>query len=180
MNEIKFQILENYKDNPPPIDFKKVIQILFNYIPVEYQAGLGFVILEDGTGMSRQQRHEVTLSRGKKYLVSECQGVYRHMDNNKPASIVMYVNNILTRMPLWAWKMPFFRDITIADVFYHEFGHHIHKVHSPEYKHREDVADRWSRRLRNRFVYHHYWYLLPILYPLAFIVRICKMLGKRR
>ncbi len=64
--------------------------------------------------------------------------------------------------PDFMWKMPIFRYLRIAKVIYHEIGHHIHVVHRPVYKGKEDVADYWSRRLSRAFFRRRYWYLVPV------------------
>lgn len=178
--DTSLEIVESYNGKCPPFNFKGVVATLYGYVPKIFRSELGFVRLEDGVGLSRKQRRETTRSRGKKYIISECSGVYCQRTNESPASIVLYVNNIIENVPLWVLKVPFIRDMLIADVFYHEFGHHIHRVHFPEHNNPEDVAENWNNRLRNRFVYRHYWYLLPILLPIAFVIKICKKLGRNK
>ncbi len=73
----------------------------------------------------------------------------------------------MTRPPLLRYMVP-------SDTLYHEIGHHIHTVHKPIHEEREDVAVEWSRKLWSHFLRKRYWYLMPILYPLAKLFRLAK------
>ena len=67
---------------------------------------------------------------------------------------------------------PPLRYTRLADVLYHEIGHHIHAVHRPVYEGEENVAEDRSRKLRGRFLRRRYWWLMPILYPLSFATKL--------
>ncbi len=41
----------------------------------------------------------------------------------------------------WWLRIPLIREGKIADVLFHEIGHHIHFTCRPEYREKEDVAD---------------------------------------
>ena len=61
------------------------------------------------------------------------------------------------------------RYVVPSDVLYHEIGHHIHKVDRPEHEEREDVAEKWKRKLRVQFFRKHFWYVFPLIYVLAML-----------
>src|SRR5206468_1742291 len=50
----------------------------------------------------------------------------------------------------------------MADVLFHEIGHHIHHTARPEYREPEDVADAWMVRLRQNYYdgRHRWWRIL--------------------
>jgi hypothetical protein len=60
---------------------------------------------------------------------------------------------------LW---LPFFRDVAIGDVFYHELGHHVHLFIRPEYREKENVADDWGKKFMTNFIRREYWYFIPV------------------
>jgi hypothetical protein len=64
----------------------------------------------------------------------------------------------------------------LATVLYHEIGHHIHAVHKPVHEGRENVADKWKNWLCGRFLRRHYWYAMPLLFPVAAIFEWAKRL----
>jgi hypothetical protein len=59
--------------------------------------------------------------------------------------------------------------IAKPELLFHQLGHHIHRVHRPEYEGKENVADKWSKRLTRKFMSKRYWYLLPTVAPIALI-----------
>jgi hypothetical protein len=66
-------------------------------------------------------------------------------------------------------------------VLFHEIGHHIHAAHKPVFDGRENVAEEWSRKLFVRFLGLRYWYLMPVLYPVALVIRLLRHFdGKSR
>jgi hypothetical protein len=93
--------------------------------------------------------------------MADALGSYQAAWRLAPASISLYVDNIVGREPDFVWKVPAFRYLPIASVIYHEIGHHIHAVHEPVYEGKEDVADYWSGRLSRKFFRRRYWYLVP-------------------
>jgi hypothetical protein len=60
----------------------------------------------------------------------------------------------------------------VAQTLYHEIGHHIHYTIRPEYKEKEDVADRWSKKLTAKFLRRKYWYIIPIAKTIGFFTRL--------
>ena len=62
---------------------------------------------------------------------------------------------------------------------FHEIGHHIHAVHKPVYDGKENVAEDWSKKLLRRFCRRHYWYAVPVLYPLATAINIGRKIKKK-
>lgn len=51
----------------------------------------------------------------------------------------------------WLLRIPLLREGKIADVLFHEIGHHIHFTSRPEYREKEDVADVWKVRLQDNY-----------------------------
>jgi len=66
----------------------------------------------------------------------------------------------------------------LGDVLFHELGHHIHQLHIPEHEGPENVAEKWSKKLRGKLLRKRYWYLMSLLYPLARLYRWSKQLSK--
>jgi hypothetical protein len=66
----------------------------------------------------------------------------------------------------------------LSEVLFHELGHHIHRVHRPEYEGRENVAGKWSERLGRKFMSGRYWYLFPIFVSIALLIGLGKDIAK--
>ena len=71
--------------------------------------------------------------------------------------------------------------LDFSEVLFHELGHHIHRLHRPEYEGRENVADKWSKKLSTRHLRSRYWYLIPLIVPLSLLFDLGKgIAGKYR
>ena len=161
------EIVEAYRDFEPPANFKQVVETLLSYVPPKYLAGLKTIILTNSSALSRDQRRQKTWSRNRKVRLSECRGSYSRATKSSPATVWLYVDNLVRDLPGWMTRPPLLRYMVPSDVLYHEIGHHIHTVHKPIHEEREDVAVEWSRKLWGHFLRKRYWYLMPVLYPLA-------------
>jgi hypothetical protein len=174
------EVTEFYREYIPSVDATSVVHLLLGYVPSGYLRGLRRIVLTNASGLPHDRKRAKTWSRNRKTRVAEALGTYSRAWQNDPAWIQIFVDNILSQMPLFAWKVPFLRNLYFASTVYHEIGHHIHKMARPEFREREDVADDWERKLTRRFVFRRYWYLLPILYPLGFLAKTLNRLRERR
>jgi hypothetical protein len=71
--------------------------------------------------------------------------------------------------PHWYLRVPVVRDILLSSVLFHEIGHHIHATAQPEFREKEDVADKWKSKLQRRYLRGRYPWLIkaaPLLAPL--------------
>jgi hypothetical protein len=83
---------------------------------------------------------------------NEAAGLYHPAFNGKPAWIEIFIDNTLRGWEGGWWlRIPLIREGKLADVLFHEIGHHIHFTCRPEYREKEDVADVWLVRLRNEY-----------------------------
>lgn len=160
-------IVESYRDFHPPTNFRRNVETLLRYVPSEYLAGLATIILTNSSALTRDKRKQKVWSRNRKVRLAECLGSYSRASQSSPAAVWLYVDNIVKVESPWWEKVPLLRYAALADVLYHEIGHHIHSVHRPVYDGRENVAEDWSRKLWRRFCRKHYWYLLPFLHVFA-------------
>jgi len=165
-------IQDAYRDFVPPVNAQRTVDGLLSGIPGKYVSGLKTVVLTNAGGLSHDRRKQKTLSRKRKVLIRESRGLYHQKYHNDPAWIEVFVDNVCQGWPSWLLRIPFFRDLAFADVVFHELGHHIQKTQVPEFKEREDVADKWSKRLNRHYFWRRYWYLMPLLFGLAFILKL--------
>jgi len=174
------EIVENYNDFTPPASFRKLLVDLLRAVPSKYLVGLKTVILSNKSALTRDQRKRKLWSRKRKIRMADALGSYQAAWSSAPASITLYVDNIVGREPGFIWKIPALRYLPIAPVIYHEIGHHIHAVHEPVYKGKEDVADYWSRRLRRAFFRRRYWYLVPAAIVLSWARDFAKWIAPKK
>ena len=159
-NEVR--INEAYSDYTPRIDAPKVIRRLLRRVPEKYTRGLDCVVLTNFSAQSHRTRIGKLTSRGRRVSKSRVRGLYHSQWQGRPAWIELYVDRICQDVPKWALWTPPLRDLIIAEVFYHELGHHVHLFICPEYREKEDVADDWRRKFVGNFLKREYWYLIPV------------------
>ena len=171
------EIVENYRDFEPPANFKRSLDELLDTVPERYLVGLKVIVLTNQTALSRDQRRQKAWSRNHKIRLADARGWYQRANRTSPANICLYVDNILRSEQPWIRRIPLLRYEALGTVLFHEIGHHIHAAHKPVFDGKENVAEDWSRKLFVRFLRLRYWYLMPLLYPAALVVRLVRSLG---
>ena len=173
-------IREAYSGYTPPISARSMVERLIGGLPEKYVAGLHSIVLTNASGLNRKGRKGRTLSRKRKVAIVKSRGLYHPRWQGEPAWIEIYVDNALARWPTWLLWIPLLRDIPLAQVLFHELGHHIHKTRAPEHREREDAADQWHDRLARVYFKRRYWFLLPAVWVLApFARRLERWLTRR-
>lgn len=169
------KLVENYRDFEPPAGFRSLVEDLLKSVPPKYLVGLKTIVLTNREALTRDQRRQRVWSRSRKVRLAEVRGAYYRSTRTSPASVTLYVDNILaSHVPPWITKVPFLRYCDLDTVLFHEIGHHIHAAHVRVYEGKENIAEDWSRTLKRRFFRRHYWYALPLLYPLSLAIRLAK------
>jgi hypothetical protein len=165
------QIIENYRDFAPPRQVRPLIEDLLSTVPPHYLVGLKTVLLTNRNALTRDQRRQKVSGRKGKYSLAEARGAYYRPTRSSPAYVLLLIDNILSPWPSWILRVPYFRYMTLAEVLYHEIGHHIHALHQPVHDGKENVAEDWQRKLNRVFHRKRFWYLRPLIYPAGKIVR---------
>ena len=153
-------IEEAYKNFVSPVNARKAVDRLLSGVPKKYLSGLKTVVLTNAGGLSHGRRRRKTRSRKRKVAIRDCGGLYHRKCKGAPAWIEIFVDNLCAEWPTWVLRIPLCRDVAFAEVLFHELGHHIHKTQAPEYKEREDVAEKWERQLTHIFLWPRYWYIM--------------------
>lgn len=176
----KPNVVEIYLDFEPPTDVRSLVETLLDAVPQKYLIGLKTILLTNQEALTRDQRRQKIWSRNRKYPLAKARGAYYKATKDRPATVWLFVDNLLREWPRSLWKIPLLCYIEVSQVLYHEIGHHIHEVHKPEYEGKENVAENWSDKLSGRFYRRHYWYLMPVLYPLAKTYNFVKKMKPKR
>jgi len=171
------EIVENYRDFEPPTGFRRSLDQLLDTVPEKYLVGLGAIVLTNQAALTRDERREKTWSRNHKIKLADSLGWYQSAGRTSPANIRLNVDNILRSEDPRTRRIPLLRYEALGTVLFHEIGHHIHAAHKPVFDGRENVAEEWSRKLFVRFLRLRYWYLMPLLYPAALVIRLVRRLG---
>ena len=165
------EIVEAYAEYQPPCDVRGAVEALLVTVPPQSTIGLDCVRLTDSRALGRRKRHW-SWSRGRKAPLVEVGGLYHQRSRGQPSCIELFVDQVLRGAPNWVLRFATVREILVGTVLYHELGHHLHATQRPEHGEREDVADRWARRiLREHLQKRHprVWALRPLI---AFAARV--------
>jgi hypothetical protein len=165
-------IVEAYHDYAPPFTVRVTVKRLLSGVPREHLVGLARVVLTNAGGLARRRRRAKTWSRKRKVEIASCRGLYHEAWKGEGAWIELFVDRMLADKAGCALTLPFFRDSVVGETLFHELGHHIHKTQAPEHTEREDVADKWARRLQRRRLRRRYWYLIPLAVVLRLLIRL--------
>ena len=125
-------LVEAYRDFEPPANFKQVVETLLAYVPPKYLAGLKTIILTNSSGLSRERRRQKTWSRNRKVRLSECGGFYSQATRSSPATVSLYVDNIVRDLPRWMSRPPVLRYMVPSDVLYHVSRNRSPYSYSPQ------------------------------------------------
>jgi hypothetical protein len=120
---------------------------MLSSVPSQYLVGLGSVVLTSTETLSRKRRRSKTRSRKRTVKVVKTLGLYHYAHKGETAWIEIFLGRIFARWERGLWlRLPLVRDFLLAAVLFHEIGHHIHTTIRPEFREREDVADRWQMK----------------------------------
>lgn len=164
-------IKEAYRDYEPPVDAATIVRQLLTSVPDQHLRGLDCIVLTNLSGQPRRHRLGKTTSRGRRVAQSRTAGLYHPRWTGQPLWIELYLDQIFCSYPRRALRIPLIRNLAIADVLYHELGHHVHLFIRPEYREKEDVADEWKKKFTTILIRRRYWYLIPLIRALKMFRR---------
>jgi hypothetical protein len=146
-----------FSGHEPSFDVVIMVQRIVDSVPEKYLLGLTEIVLTNAGSLARNRRRSVTKSRGRKVRIKQTRGLYHPASRRHGAWIEIFVDNTLNRWASrWLGRMNWFREAELADVLFHEIGHHIHFAVRPEYQETEDVADVWKVRLQRNYFRQRY------------------------
>jgi hypothetical protein len=172
------RIVVAFQNYSPPFDAEKTIRGMLRIVPPEYLWGLHSIVLTNVQALSRKERDRKTWGR-RRVTLGEALGYYTPEWRGEPAHITILVDNLEKHWGRKWLRVGLVRDAELSRVLFHELGHHIHQVLKPKYEEKEDVADKWSKKLRGRFLRRRYWYLMPVFLPLGHLRRLGKKIARR-
>jgi len=169
---VRPDVVEQYKAFEPPIAFRGMLEELLDSVPANYLVGLKTIVLTNQKALGRDQKRQKTWSRNHMIRLADALDWSNRATRTTSASVFLLVDNIRRSEQSGMQGIPILRYEALGTVLFHEIGHHIHAVHKPVFKQREDVAENWSKKLFVRFIRKRYGYLVPFLYPFGLIHRL--------
>jgi hypothetical protein len=167
------RVIEAFQGYTPPFNATKAIRRMLKVVPPKFLWGLHTVVLTNVGALSRNERER---RGGTRVKLGEALGYYNQEWNGQPARITILVDNIEKESSRRWLRLGFFRDMELSKVFFHELGHHIHRVHKPKHEEREQVAEKYSAKLSAKYMEH--WYFFPVAVPIVLLDGLVKDFAK--
>lgn len=149
---------------PPSWVGTTVVRLLDSLLP-EHVMGLSSIVLTESSKTANVKMHR---KGGRKYRPNQRLGFYRPAWRGEPPAIYLIVDNILGQERPW---LQFARDFTVAEVLFHEVGHHLNAKVGLLSRNEEGSAEAWRRRLWGVHCRKRYWFLRPLV-PLIWLLRV--------
>ena len=144
-----------------PFDVEASVRKLLHKIPNEHLLGLAAIILVD----------QVTHKRNKK-----SGGLYLQKKGQDPAKIEIAIDSIYKGVPKFIFFLPFIVKFMLANVLFHEIGHHyMHHTHGVTKREEENFAEKYRKQMLKRTFF--WWRLL--LLPLSPLIRWLNRIAHR-
>jgi hypothetical protein len=178
-SELKPRIIEAFESYRPPFDVTRAVRRMLRDVPPKFLHGLNSIVLTNVAALSRQQRNQRTRGRGQRTTLGEALGYYTQAWKGDPARITILVDNFEKQWGRSWLRFGIVRNMVFSELLFHELGHHIHRTHRPEYVGRENVADKWSKKLSRKFISNRYWYLIPVALPISLVIDFGKYIAER-
>ena len=115
-------------------NIEKKVRKLIDVIPKDHIIGLEKIIIVD----------EIKNNR-----VKNSAGIYNKKHELKSASIEISAEAVYRKMPKILFYLPFIAKFTLADILYHEIGHHYHYMykHGINKNRKESFAENYRKEM---------------------------------
>ena len=163
-----WHVREDYGRYVPPKWIRPTVERLLAGIPVAYSSGLGAIVLTNSSMIGAGKTQRVA---GRKYHRNACRGFYHRAYRGSHASITLVVDNILKSAPRAAQAFRPTRDAILANVLFHEIGHHLDRTLGAAAPSGEAAAENWRHRLGRHYFQRRYVWLRPLARALHPVVR---------
>ena len=131
-----------------PLDVEALVRKLLHKIPSDHLLGLGSIILVDQVTHKRDQKSG---------------GLYWQRKGNELAKIEIGIATIYKGMPRFIFFLPFITKFMLANVLYHEIGHHSqYLTHGITKKEGENFAEKFKKEMLKKTFFLWRLFLLPI------------------
>ena len=131
---------------------------LIQSVPPTRLIGLSSIVLTESAATAKVQ---IRRRAGRKHRPKDRLGFYHKAWRGGAPIIHLIVDNILDHGGN-AW-LQMKRDVLIADVLFHEIGHHLNVNVGLIARNEEASAEAWSLRLWQRHVRKRYSFLIPLV-----------------
>lgn len=155
-------IHEDFENYTPPRWFRRRVERLLAPLEVGHTNGLAAIVLTNGAVADNRKSRRPMRRRRKGLAI----GRYHPASRGRQPWIELIVDRIVGQMPHLVQLVPFVQDLIVANVLYHEIGHHLHETVGSAARGGEASAEAWRKRLFRLYFRNRHRYLRPFV-PLA-------------
>ena len=151
---------EAYRSYAPPKWVRPTVERLLAVVPAAHLSSVQAIVLTDAASLGVGKTQRV---KGRKFDRRACRGFYHPKHQGAAASIHIVVDNVVATSgaPFLLTFRPF-REHLLADVLFHELGHHLDVTIGAAAPGGEAAAEDWSRHLSRAYFQRRYWWLRPV------------------
>jgi hypothetical protein len=151
-------IKEDFRSYAAPSWTATTVIRLLQSLPPTHLVGLSSIVLTETASTAGVK---IRRKGGRKYSPKDRLGFYRPDRSGGAATIYLIVDNILTHEgDVWLQAK---RDVIMADVLFHEVGHHLNAKMGLIARNEEASAEAWSLKLWRLHIRRRYSFLIPVL-----------------
>lgn len=145
--------IKNFCEKHFPINLEKRINKLINYVPQKYLIGLDSIVIID-----------------KIVRKKDTAGLYIPKNKNELPRIEIAIDTIFNKVPTILLYLPFYSNFMIANVLYHEIGHHYQFQYKSGIKKKEQeyYADKFCKKMLTRA----FWWWSFVFFPLIPLIKL--------
>jgi len=153
-------VQEAYKDYEPPRWVRPTVERLLASAPAAYLSNIQAIVLTDAASQNAGKTHRM---KGRKFDRRASRGFYHPQQTGSAASIHIVIDNVIAAAPVpFLLFFRLFREQLLADVLFHELGHHLDVTVGASAPGGEAAAEDWRRSLTRTYFRRRYWWLRPI------------------
>lgn len=153
-------VQEAYTDYEPPTWVRPTVERLLSAAPAAYLSSVQAIVLTDAASQNAGKTQRM---RGRKFDRRASRGFYHPKQAGSAAAIHIVVDNVIAAAPVpFLLSFRLFREHLLAEVLFHELGHHLDVTVGAFVRGGEAAAEDWSRRLSRTYFHRQYWWSRPI------------------
>ncbi len=158
----KPRVFEAYGSYDAPKNIVPIMNSLLDGVPEGFYIGLSEIQITDSSTLSEARRRAKTSERCR---VGQARALYSPASKRGSARIEIFLDKVLNDLPLVLRRLNFFKELVLAEVLFHELGHHrqFHGEISLRKNRQEAFAEECSSRLLRRLFNRKYKFLKPFV-----------------
>jgi hypothetical protein len=163
------RIVLSFQDYIPPFDGEKIIHPRLRMVPSKFMAGLHTIVLTNIAALPHNVGERKRLGR-RRVVWKRSLGYYKCSWKGQSAGITLLIDNLEKSWGRKWLRFGITRDAVLADVFFGELAHHVHRIHACEFEGGVNVAEKWGKPLKREYLRSRYGFLRWLAVPFGLAI----------